>query len=104
MFPRPIVPRKCCLLVLSAMLALQGGARAAELAAAKATVLGGALTLEQAYDCALATDQSIRIAYWEVRKANLLPWSALSKLGPQINASGSYNLASRAGGELVDMP
>jgi outer membrane protein TolC len=50
----------------------------------------GKITLEQAYDRALATDQSIRIAYWEVRKANLLPWSALTRLGPQITASGGY--------------
>ena len=49
------------------------------------------VTLEQAYDRALATDQSIRIAYWEVRKANLLPWSALTRLGPQITASGGYS-------------
>lgn len=51
----------------------------------------GRITLEQAYDRALATDQSIRIAYWEVRKANLLPWSALTRLGPQISASGGYS-------------
>jgi outer membrane protein TolC len=50
----------------------------------------GALTLEQAYDRALQTDQTIRIAYWEVRKANLLPWSALTRLGPQLSAGGSY--------------
>lgn len=54
------------------------------------TVTGGRLTLEQAYDRALATDQSIKIAYWEIRKANLLPWSALAKLGPQISAGSSY--------------
>ena len=51
----------------------------------------GLITLEQAYDKALATDQSIRIAYWEVRKANLLPWSALTRLGPQVTASGGYS-------------
>ena len=48
------------------------------------------ITLEQAYDRALATDQTIRIAYYEVRKAKLLPWSALTKLGPQINANSNY--------------
>jgi outer membrane protein len=48
------------------------------------------ITLERAYDLALASDQSIRIAYWEVRKANLLPWSALTRLGPQL--TGSSNL------------
>jgi len=54
------------------------------------TVKGGTLTLEQAYDRALATDQTIKIAYWEIRKANLLPWSALAKLGPQLSATGTY--------------
>jgi len=54
------------------------------------TVKGGTLTLEQAYDRALATDQSIKIAYWEIRKANLLPWSALAKLGPQLSTYGTY--------------
>ena len=48
------------------------------------------ISLEQAYDLALATDQSIRIAYWEVRKANLLPWAALTRLGPQLNAGYGY--------------
>ena len=51
----------------------------------------GLITLEQAYDRALATDQAIRIAYWEVRKANLLPWSALTRLGPQLTAGGGYS-------------
>lgn len=59
--------------------------------AAEAKPASGRITLEQAYDKALATDQSIRIAYWEVRKANLLPWSALARLGPQITASGGYS-------------
>lgn len=53
--------------------------------------LAGPISLERAYDRALATDQSIRIAYWEVRKANLLPWSALTRLGPQVIASGGYS-------------
>ncbi|HYR59324.1 MAG TPA: TolC family protein, partial [Chthoniobacteraceae bacterium] len=48
------------------------------------------ISIEQAYDIALATDQSIRIAYWEVRKANLLPWAALTRLGPQLNGNASY--------------
>src|SRR5688572_24794939 len=51
----------------------------------------GPITLEEAYDRALATDQAIRIAYWEVRKANLLPWSALTRLGPQLTAGGGYS-------------
>lgn len=59
-------------------------------AAAEERKPGGRITLEQAYDRTLATDQSIRIAYWEVRKANLLPWGALTRLGPQLTASGGY--------------
>ncbi len=49
------------------------------------------ITLEQAYDIALASDQSIRIAYWEVRKANLLPWSALTRLGPSLTGNSTLN-------------
>ena len=49
------------------------------------------ITLEQAYDRTLASDQSIRIAYTEILKANLLPWSALTKFGPRITAGASYN-------------
>jgi outer membrane protein TolC len=67
----------------------------------KETVTGGTLTLEQAYDRALVTDQSIRIAYWEVRKANLLPWGALAKLGPQITLSGSYQRHDNATRSVV---
>ena len=49
------------------------------------------ITLEQAYDRTLSSDQSIRIAYTEILKANLLPWSALTKFGPRITAGYSYN-------------
>jgi outer membrane protein TolC len=99
MFPRPSSPRPILVSTLTALLALSVMDAAAERVSSKpvekplekATVTGGTLTLEQAYDRALATDQTIRIAYWEIRKANLLPWSALAKLGPQVTASGSYN-------------
>jgi len=57
------------------------------MAAGKARVI----SLEQAYDRTLASDQSIRIAYTEILKAKLLPWSALTKFGPQISAGVSYN-------------
>ncbi|HEV7404046.1 MAG TPA: TolC family protein [Chthoniobacteraceae bacterium] len=50
----------------------------------------GRITLEQAYDRALKTDQSIRIAYLEVRKANLLPWSALTRVAPHLTAGTDY--------------
>ena len=48
------------------------------------------LALEQAYDRALATDQTIRIAYAEIQKANLLPWSALTRQGPTVLGNASY--------------
>ncbi|MEI8309632.1 MAG: TolC family protein [Verrucomicrobiota bacterium] len=49
------------------------------------------ISLDQAYDRTLSSDQSIRIAYTEILKAKLLPWSALTKFGPKINAGVSYN-------------
>lgn len=49
-----------------------------------------AITLEQAYDITLATDQSIRSARLEIRKANLQPWSALAIMGPSLTGAGSY--------------
>ena len=53
------------------------------------------ISLEQAYDLALASDQSIRIAYFETRKANLLTWSALTKLGPQLTGDSGYSRSER---------
>jgi outer membrane protein TolC len=49
------------------------------------------ITLEEAYDIAAATDQSIRIAYEQIRMANLLTWSALTLLGPQLTGGGQYD-------------
>ena len=49
------------------------------------------MTLEEAYDRALATDQTIAIALIESHKANLLPLSALTVLGPQISARLGYD-------------
>jgi outer membrane protein len=40
------------------------------------------VTLEHAYDITAKSDQTIRIALQEVRKAELLPWSALTRMGP----------------------
>jgi outer membrane protein len=48
------------------------------------------LSLEEAYDRALATDQTIQIALREVRKADLLPWSALTRMGPRVTGSATY--------------
>ncbi len=49
------------------------------------------ITLEQAYAMTMASDQSVRTAYIEIRKANLLPWSALTKISPRLNAGYNYN-------------
>jgi outer membrane protein len=49
------------------------------------------LSLEEAYDRALATDQSIRIAYAEVKRNDLLPWSALTRMGPRLTGNGGYS-------------
>ena len=53
------------------------------------------ITLDHAYDLALATDQSIRRAYWEIRKANLEPWSALTRLGPSLTGGASLARSRR---------
>src|SRR5579871_3528624 len=92
MSPRPFFSLSIKYFLLPLLLAGNGASWAAEKPKnpPKATVTGGTLTLEQAYDRTLATDQTIKIAYWEIRKANLLPWSALAKLGPQLSAGGSY--------------
>ena len=62
---------------------------------------GRVITLEEAYDIALATDQNIRIAYEEIRKANLLTWSALTRLGPRLAAGGTYDRAQTHGGGII---
>jgi len=62
------------------------------------------ISLEDAYDRTLSSDQSVRTAYIEIRKANLLPWSALTKLTPRL--TGGYNLShseSRTGATF-DVP
>ena len=63
---------------------------------APAAEAGRLITLEQAYDLALATDQSIRIAFYEVRKADLLPWSALTRIGPRLTGRANYGRSERS--------
>ena len=65
-------------------------------AADEAPQAGNVITLEHAYDLALATDQSIRIAFYEVRKASLLPWSALTRIGPRLNGRANYGRSERS--------
>jgi outer membrane protein TolC len=50
------------------------------------------ITLEQAYDLALASDQAIRNAYIELRSARLEPWSALTRMGPRLTGNLSYEV------------
>ena len=64
---------------------------AVPVASAQQTKGGRVIALEQAYDIALASDQSIQIAAIEIRKANLLPWGALTRLGPQLNGALLYD-------------
>lgn len=66
----------------------------------------GPLTLEAAYDRALANDESIGIAYQELRNAGLQPLSALTRLAPQLSGSVSAgrdltNSGSGAGTVIV---
>ena len=62
--------------------ALQSNARPAEL-----------ITLEQAYTRTLATNESIRIAYLEVRRARLIRWQALARFEPRVSGNVGYGNA-----------
>lgn len=66
---------------------VESGAAAAPTAVSE---LVRTLSLEEAYDRVLATDQTIQIALREVRKANLLPWSALTRMGPSVTGNATY--------------
>lgn len=59
------------------------------------------ITLDEAYDIAAATDQNIRIAYWQIRMANLLTWSALTNLGPQLSGGAEYDRNQSHGGGVI---
>jgi outer membrane protein TolC len=50
------------------------------------------LTLEQAYDQALTSDQAIRNAYIELRSARLESWSALTRMAPRVAGNLSYEV------------
>ena len=52
---------------------------------------GKIISLEQAYDLALSSDQSIGIAYVALQRAKLEPTAAWTKLAPQISAQTSAN-------------
>lgn len=55
------------------------------------------VTLEQAYDMVLATDQSVKIAWFEAKKANLEPQFALTRMRPKLNASVNGDRQNRSG-------
>ena len=69
-----------------------------------ATRAAGPLTLEAAYDRALANDESIGVALQELRNAGLQPLSALVRLAPQLTGSVSVGrdlTKSNGGGSTV---
>ena len=84
-----MTPRVCCLAVLLA--ALPVCAAVPTVVAPAVATPARVITLDEAYDIALATDQSIRTAYWQIRMANLLPWSALTLLGPQLSGGAEFD-------------
>ncbi|MEI6536026.1 MAG: TolC family protein [Verrucomicrobiaceae bacterium] len=79
---------------VASFFAVSSALLAASVVAGKDAAQKPLITLEQAYDRTLATDQSIAIALIEIHKANLLPLSALTRLGPQISANIGYDPSS----------
>ncbi len=56
---------------------------------------GRVISLEQAYDLALSSDQAIGIAYVALEQAKLAPLAAYTKLLPQVNGTTSANWQSK---------
>lgn len=52
--------------------------------------VGRVLSLEEAYQLALANEEQIKIAGRELAKAQLLPWRALALLTPRADITGTY--------------
>jgi outer membrane protein len=95
--PAPRTRARACTLSVGLCVALSCAAGAAAPAAESGAASAGAsgeitrtLALDDAYDRVLATDQTIQIALREVRKADLLPWSALTRMGPIVTANAAY--------------
>lgn len=102
--------KRCCwiprLLPLCLVLVgvLSSGSAAEEAPATQAMAAGGqstpatsaegaavrTLTLEEAYNLALANEEQIKIAGKELAKAQLLPWRAYAQLTPNANIVGTY--------------
>ncbi|MEY4483778.1 MAG: hypothetical protein RL693_1230 [Verrucomicrobiota bacterium] len=55
------------------------------------------VTLEQAYDMVLETDQSVKIAWYAAKKANLEPQFALTRMRPTLSAGASGERQNRSG-------
>lgn len=55
------------------------------------------ISLEQAYDVVLASDQSVKIAWFEMKKAALEPQFALTRMRPTLNGSLAGDRANRSG-------
>lgn len=60
-------------------------------ASLQAVEKGRVITLENAYERTLTSDQSIEIARLEIRKASLEPLSALTRITPRISANVGYD-------------
>jgi outer membrane protein TolC len=60
----------------------------------QAASTGTLMTLEHAYDIAAASDQTLKIAFLQVRQAELLPLSALTKITPRLTGSSGYDRSS----------
>ena len=56
-----------------------------------AAEVGRGISLEQAYDLALSSDQNIGISYVALQEAKLAPLAAYTKLAPQLNGFTSGN-------------
>lgn len=62
------------------------------------------MTLEKAYDLAMASDESLRIALLEIRKRESERWSALTRLGPTITASAGVDKIEETRDLRTDRP
>ncbi len=89
-------PRMAALRSFLISLLLMAGLTAGD-GVASGAAAPGRVTLEQAYDRALATDQSIELALQAVLQADLLPAQALTRLTPRVN--GTLNSSQSGSGD-----
>jgi outer membrane protein TolC len=98
--------RLCCMAILLAAISLRGAettrpaSSPASLAVPKSARV---ISLDEAYDIAVVTDQSIRIAYEKIRIANLQPYSALTTIWPTFTGGGGWDRSrTRDGGGIFN--